>query len=268
MRCFNWPISICSWSLQTEIDQVAKSIEPLGIMHTHLTLGPYLIDGQKDYIDKVLATGCIISATMINQPQEDYSTLESIRRTGGIVPDEHWPINKQLCLDAIDLTASLDVKYLSLHAGFIDETSTILHDRIKTLADYALEKEVQILLETGQETATELKEFIENMSHSAIGVNFDPANMILYDKGNPIEALEILAPWIKHIHIKDAIMTKTPGTWGTEVPWGEGEVNCELFLETLNKIGFNGAIAIEREAGNNRLKDIKNAVTYLRKYSR
>lgn len=83
----------------------------------------------------------------------------------------------------------------------------------------------------------ELRRFLEELNHPALAVNFDPANMILYDKGNPIEALQTLSPWIKHVHIKDAIRTQTPGTWGPEVPWGSGQVGGEKFLKTLKKIG-------------------------------
>jgi len=60
-----------------------------------------------------------------------------------------------------------------------------------------------------------------------VAVNFDPANMILYDKGDPIEAVRTLGPWIKHLHVKDATRTEQPGTWGAEVPWGTGQVGRE-----------------------------------------
>jgi len=99
-----------------------------------------------------------------------------------------------------------------------------------------------------------------------LGVNFDPANMILYDKGNPVEAVSVLAPWIKHVHIKDALRTKTPGTWGTEVVWGTGEVNSTEFLKVLKRAGFNGALVVEREAGNDRFGDIKSAIDKLRMF--
>ena len=87
--------------------------------------------------------------------------------------------------------------------------------------------------------------------------------MILYDKGDPIEAVRVLAPWIKHIHIKDAIRTTQPGTWGAEVPWGDGQVGTEAFLDVLEEIGFEGALAIEREAGDDRFGDIKLAAERL-----
>ena len=87
--------------------------------------------------------------------------------------------------------------------------------------------------------------------------------MILYDKGDPLEAVQTIAPWIKHIHIKDALCTQTPGTWGQVVTWSTGQVNSTKFLKMLKQIKFTGALAIEREAGDNRLEDIKTAIGVL-----
>jgi len=91
--------------------------------------------------------------------------------------------------------------------------------------------------------------------------------MILYDKGNPLEAVQTLAPWIKHVHIKDGIRTEVPGTWGQEVPWGDGQVGGDDFLKALRQIGYSGVLAIEREAGENRFEDIKLAAERLSKFS-
>ena len=97
-----------------------------------------------------------------------------------------------------------------------------------------------ILMETGQENAETLRDFLEELSHPALGVNFDPANMILYGKGDPILALETLSPWVKHVHIKDARRSSVAGEWGKEVPWGEGDFDNEEFLKTLTRIGYQG----------------------------
>ena len=267
IKCGEWAVGVCSWSLQSDVGGVAEAMSKLGIEHVHLAVGPALkTDGDK-YLEEISRKNWTISNTMIGFPQEDYSTLESIKKTGGIVPDECWEENHRLFGGAVEVTAKLGVKYLSLHAGFIDDSDTAgakkFFDRIKCLADLACEKQIELLLETGQETAVELKEFLEELNHPAVGVNFDPANMILYDKGNPIEAVKVLGPWIKHIHIKDAIRTKETGTWGAEVVWGQGDVDTELFLKTLKDIGFGGVLAIEREAGDDRFGDIKTAVQIL-----
>ena len=122
-------------------------------------------------------------------------------------------------------------------------------------------------METGQENAETLREFLEELSHSALGVNFDPANMILYGKVDPVLALETLAPWVKHVHIKDAQRSSVPGKWGREVPWVEGDFDNDEFLRTLNRIGYQGALAIEREAGAKRLEAIKKTAELLQQYS-
>lgn len=271
MKCKDWPIGICSWSLQTDVAGVVDAMDKIGIEHVHLGVRAALEEKGDDFLAAVQKQNWTISSTMIDFPQEDYSTLESIKVTGGIVPDEYWEQSRQLFVGAADVTVKLGVKYLSMHAGFIDESDPAyakkFYDRIRYLADAAGQKDIMLLLETGQETAGELRGFMEKLNHSAIGVNFDPANMILYDKGNPIEAVRVLAPWIKHIHIKDAIRTTQPGTWGAEVPWGDGEVGPEAFLNVLKEIGFDGVLAIEREAGDDRFGDIKLAAERLLEYN-
>jgi len=267
MKCGNWPVGICNWSLQTDVAGTAEALKKLGLEHVHLAVRPALQENGKEYLEAVQQQNWTITSTMIDFPQEDYSTLESIKATGGIGPDEYWEQSRELFTGAAEVTVKLGVKYLSMHAGFIDESNPSyakkFYDRIRLLADVAKDNNILLLLETGQETAEELRAFIEKLDHPAIGVNFDPANVILYDKGDPIEAVRTLAPWIKHIHIKDAIRTKEPGTWGEEVPWGDGQVGPETFLNTLKEIGYEGALAIEREAGDDRFGDIKVAVERL-----
>ena len=265
--CNDWPVSICSWSLRQGINELAESMRKLDIGYVNLAVRAALQEDGGEYLAAVREQDWTISSTMIDFPCEDYSTLESIKKTGGIGPDEHWDENRGLALGAIKVTAELGAKYILMHAGFIDHTQPEyckkFYDRVRLLADAAAENNVKFLLETGQETADELKHFLEEMDHPALRVNFDPANMILYDKGNPLEAIKVLAPWIRHVHIKDALRTKTPGTWGLEVPWGEGEVGGDAFLRTLKEIGFEGALAIEREAGDDRFGDIKKAAERL-----
>jgi L-ribulose-5-phosphate 3-epimerase len=267
MKCRNYPIGVCSWSLQTDVNSIALAMNKIGINHVHLAIRPALGEKKEDYLSAVRKQSWTVSATMIDFPQEDYSSLESIKVTGGIIPDEFWDRNRQLFIEATETSAELGVKFLTMHAGLIDETNPTyaekFHSRIKSLAEVAVENGIMLLLETGQETAGQLRDFLMKLNHSAVGVNFDPANMILYDKGEPIEAVKTLGPWIRHIHIKDAIRTTRPGTWGQEVPWGEGQVEPGSFIDALEEIGYKGVLAIEREAGNDRFGDIKLAAERL-----
>jgi len=261
MKCKNWPVGVCSWSLQTDIAGVARAMREIGLEHIHLGIRPAV--ENPEMLTEMANQDWIVTATMIDFPQEDYSSLDAIKVTGGIVPDECWERNRELFFGAVEATVRLRVNYLSMHAGFIDETDQVhaekFHDRIQTLADAAAAKDIILLLETGQESAAELRTFLEQLNHPAVAVNFDPANMILYDKGDPIDAVRTLGPWIKHLHVKDATRTEQPGTWGAEVPWGTGQVGPVAFVGALEEIGFKGAMAIEREAGDDRLGDIKLA---------
>ncbi len=270
VKCGNWPVGVCSWSLHNDLPVIAEAMKKMGLEHINLAVGPVFEQNGSEYLKTVKKQNWKISATMIAFAHEDYSTLDRIKLTGGIRPDEHWKNDSALFLKALDVTAELGVPYLAFHAGFIDHTDAEyarkFYDRMKYLADVAAKKKVTILMETGQETAQELKLFLEEMKHHALAVNFDPANMILYDKGIPAEAVRTLAPWVKHLHVKDAIRTTQPGQWGTEVPWGDGQVNSDnSFLKALKEIGFQGTMCIEREAGEKRLEDIALAVSRLRK---
>jgi len=267
MNCGKWPVAVCSWSLQSDVARVAAAMRQLGIDQVNLALKPAFRDGGEAYLDAVRRQRWTLSAPTIGFAQEDYSTLESIRATGGILPDDSWPENRRIVVRAAEITAELGVRHLTMHAGFIESDDPAqarrLRDRLFSLADEAGRRGIVLLMETGQETASSLRALLEELSHPALGVNFDPANMILYDKGNPVEAMRTLGPWIKHVHIKDAVRTRQPGTWGTEVPWGDGEVGAEPFLRALCDAGFSGTLAIEREGGNNRLGDIQLAAERL-----
>ncbi len=271
MENAKWNIGICSWSLQTGVTEVADAMKKIGINHIHLAVGPALGDGGKEYLEAVKQRDWVISSTMIDFDQEDYSTLDTIKITGGVVPDDCWEKNKKIFAAAAKVTSELSVKYLSMHAGFIDhnknEKYLSMCQRMKYLADIAADNGIMLLMETGQETANDLAGFMSEIAHPAAGINFDPANMILYDKGDPIDAMKVLSPWIKHVHIKDAIKSETPGQWGREVPFGDGQVDSVKFLAVLNEIGYKGTLAIEREAGDSRLEDITLAVERLKQYT-
>jgi len=266
-RCGNWPLAVCSWSLRTDLNGVAQAMRQLGFSRVNLALKPAFREDGDAYLEAVGAQPWTISAATIGFFHEDYSSLESIRATGGIVPDAYWDENREMVLRAIDITATLSVPFLTLHAGFIEDDDPVkarlFRDRVVRLADAAGERGIALLMETVQETANCLRDLLEELNHPALGINFDPANMILYGKGDPVEAVRMLGRWIRHVHIKDAIAAGIPGTWGTEVPWDQGQVGSASFLRALETIDYNGALAIERESGDNRLEDIRQAAGLL-----
>ena len=124
--------------------------------------------------------------------------------------------------------------------------------------------EVEILVEPG-ELAETLLEALDEIDHPMVGVNFDPANMILYGMGDPVRAVADLADYIEQVHIKDATATTVPGTWGSEVPAGSGQVRWEAFFGVLEEYGVSGDLVIEREAGDQRIADVATGAALVRR---
>ncbi len=212
-----------------------------------------------------------ISATMIGYPGEDYTTPQTIKATGGFGDPATRKERLEIFKRAVDMSAELGVKILASHGGFIPEPGDPgrmpFLDCLYDAADYAEKKGITFAMETGQETAELLRRTLDELALSSLKVNFDPANMILYDMGDPIHAVEVLSQDIVHVHVKDAKATRAPGAWGEEVPLGDGEVGMSDFLEALAAIDYSGPLVVEREVGDQaqRIEDIRNGVHLLRK---
>jgi len=271
MKCGDkWDIAVCSWSFQRNVGEIAAAMKEMGVQHIHLALAPALAGNGGDYLAEVKKQDWKITATMLSFDYEDYSTLETIKTTGGITPDDKWESSRALFERAVGLTVELGVPYITFHVGFLNHHDKAYAEkfyfRVRTLAEIARAAGVMFLLETGQETADDLLVFIETLAHPNVGLNFDPANLILYNTDEPLGAIRKLAKYVRHVHIKDAVRTKVKGEWGSEVPWGDGDVNPFVFLNELAAAGYTGAISVEREAGFQRTKDIALAVRRLRAY--
>jgi L-ribulose-5-phosphate 3-epimerase len=257
MKPLSERLAICTWSLQ---------LKALGIPRVQLALDPIRTQPELwgDFAKESADNGISIVSGMFGTVGEDYSTMETIRLTGGLVPDVTWEGNWKNIQAIAELAKSMRIRLVTFHAGFLphdqrDPEFTKLLERIRLVADVFAARDIDLGFETGQETAVALREFLERLQRPNVGVNFDPANMILYDKGNPIEALRTLGPWLKQCHIKDARKTHQPGTWGDEVVVGTGEVNWTEFFRALDELKFGGYCCIEREAGQQRLEDIRAA---------
>jgi sugar phosphate isomerase/epimerase len=260
-------LAVCSWSLQpaSPADLAAK-LETTGIRRVQLALDP-LRDLPKVWGETAALfrqKGITIISGMFGCVGEDYSTLETIRLTGGIAPDATWEQNWDNMRATAALAHELGLKLVTFHAGFLpheekDPNFAKMLRRLSETADVFKAAKIALALETGQETAPVLVQLLQALKRRNVGVNFDPANMILYDKGNPIAALRVLGPWIRQVHIKDARRTKVPGTWGEEVAAGTGEVDWQAFFATLRELNYKGDFVIEREAGTQRVADIQAA---------
>jgi L-ribulose-5-phosphate 3-epimerase len=260
-------LAVCSWSLQPQnAEQLVERLETIGLRRVQLALDPLHLESAawRATSDLFAARKIQIVSGMFGTIGEDYTTLETIKRTGGLVPDEHWEQNWRNIQTVATRAQKLQLKLVTFHAGFLphkesDPDFRKLMDRVARVADLFATHQMDLGFETGQETAETLATFLTKLNRPNVGVNFDPANMILYDKGDPIEALRVLGPWLKQCHIKDATRTIQPGAWGAEVPAGTGEVNWPAFFATLKELGYAGNLCIEREAGPQRVADIITA---------
>jgi L-ribulose-5-phosphate 3-epimerase len=267
-------IGVCSWSLQvTSIAELKRLMDKLGVNVLQIACGdPHHAAWEEgDKLPQVAkAAGFRLTGAMLGFPGEDYTTPQTIQKTGGFGNPATRTERLQRFQWALDRTRDLGLQDIMLHAGFLPEPNDPdrkpFLDTLAKISELAKAKGVRIGFETGQETADLLRRTLDDRKCSNLGVNFDPANMILYDKGDPIRAVEILGPDIRSVHVKDAIRTKVPGAWGEEVPLGKGEANIRKFIQTLKKVGYRGPLCIEREVGTQeqRLADIAHGIKYLR----
>jgi sugar phosphate isomerase/epimerase len=272
-------IGVCSWSLRpTGPENLVERLRACGIATVQLALDP-IRDGRWDEahtIEILHNAGIEIASGMMGMKGEDYSTLDSIRRTGGVRSDEFWSENLEAAGANAELARRLDIGLVTFHAGFLpheasDPLRAVMLERLRDVADEFGHRGVRVALETGQESAetllgvlTELRGVsgVEGVAH--VGVNFDPANMILYGMGDPVQALRQLADHVAQIHIKDAVPTGEPGTWGEEVPAGTGAVDWDAFIGVMRDTLPTVALMIEREAREDRVNDIRTAAAMLR----
>jgi len=266
-------IGVCSWSLAPKNTQdLISRVKELGLQHVQLALGSLAqMDDKQKHQELGLLTrsGLTFTAGMVGFPGEDYTTIATIKKTGGYVSEKEYPLRRQLTKAAGQIAVEMGMKKVSAHIGFVPPSSdpnyAAMVTRISDLANDFRSLGLTLMMETGQETATELLQFINDLAVPNVQVNFDPANMILYGAGDPIEAINVLGRHIGHVHVKDATISDAPGVaWGTEVPFGSGQVPPKEFLRALADAGYTGPLVIEREAGDNRMADIRFAIETLR----
>jgi sugar phosphate isomerase/epimerase len=260
-------LAVCSWSLQpTSPAELAARLQEAGATRTQLALDP-LRENPAVWAstpEVLAARGIRIVSGMFGTVGEDYTTLDTIRVTGGVAPDVHWEANRNNAEATADLAQKLGLPLVTFHAGFLPHDATDpqygrMIERLATIADLFASRKLRLGFETGQESAQDLARVLHQLNRPNICVNFDPANMILYGKGDPVEAVGVLGPWIGQVHIKDATRTRVPGTWGEEVPAGTGDVDWPAFFGALDQIRYRGDLVIEREAGTRRVEDIRTA---------
>ena len=198
--------------------------------------------------------GVRITALVCHFEGEEWDDIATIKRTVGLLNRTTRERRVGEILSSSEFARNLRVSVLQTHIGFVPQNRNHADYQglvrvLQRIADCCRRNSQTFTLETGQEEAQTLAMFIEDVDRPNLGVNFDPANMLLYDAGDPIEALDILAKYVVGVHCKDGKRPTRKGKLGKEYPLGEGDVDIRGFVEKLKEIGYAGPFTIENELG-------------------
>ena len=259
-------IAVCSWSLQPSSPQdLVSKVKECGLNQIQLALTPLAQEEiWADTVSVLQEAEIKVISGMLEATGEDYASLEIIAQTGGVRPDDTWPSTWENAKKVSSIASGMGLHLVTFHAGFLPDEACSerikMIERLRAIVSLFADVGVEIAFETGQENSTNLITVLEEINHPTLGVNFDPANMILYGQGDPIEAVQALKPWIKQVHIKDAKHPEVVGTWGSEVPAGTGDFCWKTFLALVPP---NINLVIEREGGESRIEDVTSAYSML-----
>src|SRR6186713_1964073 len=210
-------------------------------------------ENAKRFTDRLKQLGIQLTCVFGGFEGESYADIPTVSRTVGLVPPETRAARTKETKEIADFAKLLGCNTIGMHIGFVphDKNDPLYQQIIavtREVCDYIAKNGQQLNLETGQESADGLLQFIGDVQRDNLFINFDPANMILYGTGEPIAALKKVGRYVRSVHCKDGKWAKNPGQeWGQEVPLGQGDVGMENYLRTLKEIGYTGPLTIERE---------------------
>ncbi len=251
-----WPVGVFA-SIDAGLGVKLEVVRDLGIKTVQLHT-PHkesrTPEKAKEFLKKLADYGITITTVFCGFEGESYASIKITAETVGLVPQATRAARLQETKEIADFAKLLGVGAIGSHIGFVPHEKTDpdypgIVAMIRELCEYLKKNGQTLHLETGQEPADALLEFISDVGADNLFINFDPANLILYGMGDPIGALKKVAHKVRGVHCKDGTATTgTPGVdWGAEVPFGTGQVNAELFLRTLKEVGYDGPLTIERE---------------------
>ncbi len=250
-----WPVGVFA-SIDAGLGVKLEVVHELGIPTIQLH-APHQSTRTPDHAKRFLETlgSMNIALTVVfgGFEGESYADIPTVSQTVGLVPPATRAARTREMHEIADFARLLGCDAVGLHIGFVphDPSDPLYGDVLQVtrgLCDYLKSNGQRLHLETGQESADTLLRFIGDVDRANLFINFDPANMILYGTGDPIEALRKVGRYVRSVHCKDGKWAKNPGKeWGQEVPFGTGDVGAETFLRTLKDLGYDGALTIERE---------------------
>ena len=253
-----------------------KVLQDLGLNNCFLSLDGYIGGGftpavVAQYRELINKYGVTATTVEVVGPQPLVWDFAKGPATIGLVPREYRQKRIDALREASDFAHALGITQVQTHCGFMPEDpgdplwpETV--DAIRTVCEHCKQNGQYFLMETGQETPTTMSRVIYEAKMPNLGVGLDTANLILYGKANPVDAVDILGPHIRAIHAKDGKWPTNPMELGEEVVIGKGLVNFHEVFRKLHAIGYTGAVTIEREtSGPQQIEDVRQEKIYLQK---
>ncbi|MBQ8203693.1 MAG: sugar phosphate isomerase/epimerase [Clostridia bacterium] len=239
---------LCCWNMSFLTDEVAEFIKAL----------------CKKYNVEISAFWCGWSGPAVWNFYDGPKTL-------GLVPAEYREMRVKELMLGCDFAEKIGVTDIATHMGFIPEDPNDPNfkpfcDAVRAVAEYAKSKNLWLLFETGQETPTAMLRCFEEVGTDNLGVNLDTANLILYGKANPVDALDVFGKYVRNLHAKDGCYPTNGKELGRETKIGEGKVDFKALFKKLKELGYDSDVTIEREiGGEQQLIDVNESKKYLEK---
>jgi sugar phosphate isomerase/epimerase len=267
-------IGVMFWARE-DARKTLQDVKKFGVRAGQLGFpGELSLNGAAERWDQALTSEQFVAVTAVcSYRGEDYADVPTVARTVGLVPQTTRAERVVRTKAVSDVAKNLGIDSVACHIGFVPEDKTHslyseIRDVAREICDHCGANGQSFTLETGQEPAKVLLRFIEDVDRSNLKINFDPANMILYGTGDPIEALDVLGKRVISVHCKDGDWppVNQPEALGKERPLGDGSVGMSRFISKLKEIGYRGVLSIEREGctEEQRNKDIRKAVGLLK----
>jgi len=268
-------IGVMFWA-RDEPAETIREVKAFGVRCGQLGIpGEYSIGGNTGkWLDALRMERFALATIVCSYLGEEYTDVPTVLRTVGFVPPRRRAERIARTKYISDFAAQLSVESIACHVGFVpedpkDPAYPEIVDVVRDVCDHCAENNQTFALETGQEPPAVLLRFLYNVNRKNLKINFDPANLILYGTGDPLEAVDVLAPHIVSVHCKDGDWPPVdqPTALGLERPLGEGSVGIPAFITKLKQLGYRGILSIEREEPDpvKRAADIRSAISLLKK---
>jgi L-ribulose-5-phosphate 3-epimerase len=254
-------------------DEKIAIVSQLGIRTCFLSLDDYigkftpaLASTLRDSLERhqVIAT----TAEVVRPEPLKWNFLDG-PSTIGVVPRAYRAARIDALKQTSDFAKALGIDKIQTHCGFIPENprDPLFEETVAAIRELTLHcagNGQSFLMETGQETPTTMLRVIRDVNHPALGVGLDTANLIMYGKANPVDAIKLLGPYVRAMHAKDGKWPTDPSELGEEVVIGKGEVDFAKVFSGLRAAGYKGAVTIEREtSGPQQIEDVRQEKLYL-----